>query len=77
MILSIYFFVRSSILKSLEIMNDVWIGINAIILSRVYSGKNSVIETGSVVTRYFDKNLVVEGTPEKSIKKLTQNEGIR
>jgi acetyltransferase-like isoleucine patch superfamily enzyme len=77
MILSIYFFIKICILKSLEIRNDVWIGTNSIILSEAYLRKNFVIGAGSVVSKYIDGNLVVAGNPVKVITKLTEREVIR
>jgi acetyltransferase-like isoleucine patch superfamily enzyme len=51
-----------------EIENDVWIGIGAIILSPVKIGKGAIIAAGSVVTKNVSPYSIVGGNPAKLIK---------
>lgn len=61
---------------SLEIGDNVWIGMNSIILSGVRRiGKNSIIAAGSVVTKEVPENCIIGGVPAKIIKKLKNNYG--
>jgi acetyltransferase-like isoleucine patch superfamily enzyme len=58
--------------KKLIIGNNVWIGMNAIILSGVSKiGDNSIIAAGSIVTREVPDNVIVAGIPAKVIKQIT------
>jgi len=57
--------------KSVIIGDNVWIGMNACILPGVEIGKNSIIGSGSVVTRNVPSNEVWAGNPARCIKKLT------
>lgn len=50
--------------------DDVWIGMNCIILKGVIIGNGSVIAAGSVVTRDADSNSLYAGNPAKKIKQL-------
>lgn len=50
------------------IEDDVWIGMNAIILSGVHIGQGAVIAAGSVVTKDVDSYAVVGGNPAKVLK---------
>jgi acetyltransferase-like isoleucine patch superfamily enzyme len=50
------------------ISNNVWIGMNAIILKGVTIGENSVVAAGSVVTRSVPANTVVAGNPAVPVK---------
>lgn len=57
--------------KDLAIGNNVWIGMNSIILSDVRKiGDNSIIAAGSVVTKPVPSNCIVGGVPAKVIKRL-------
>ncbi len=47
-----------------------WVGANAIILSGVEIGENTVIGAGSVVTKSFPKGVVVAGNPANIIKRI-------
>src|ERR1700722_4380777 len=50
------------------IEDDVWVGINAIILPQVTIGRGAVIAAGAVVTKDVEPYAVVGGVPAKLIK---------
>jgi acetyltransferase-like isoleucine patch superfamily enzyme len=52
----------------IEISDDVWIGMNAIILSGVKVGQGAIIAAGSIVTRSVPPYSIVAGNPAKIIK---------
>ena len=52
------------------IADNVWIGMNAIILNGVTIGENSVVAAGAVVTKSVPANVVVAGNPAVVTKKL-------
>jgi virginiamycin A acetyltransferase len=54
-------------IEKIEIENDCWIGAGSIIMSNV--NKGSVVASGSIVTKVFDKYLIIGGNPAKVIKK--------
>ncbi|PDY44306.1 maltose acetyltransferase domain-containing protein [Bacillus pseudomycoides] len=56
--------------KPVTIGNNVWIGGRAIINPGVTIGDNSVIASGTVVTKDVPDNVVVGGNPAKIIKKI-------
>jgi acetyltransferase-like isoleucine patch superfamily enzyme len=51
-----------------KIADNVWIGMNAIILKGVSIGENSVVAAGSVVTKPVPANTVVAGNPAVAVK---------
>jgi acetyltransferase-like isoleucine patch superfamily enzyme len=55
-------------LATVEIGNDVWIGVNAVILDGVKIGNGAVIAANSVVTKDVIPYTIVGGTPAKLIK---------
>jgi|SRR5690554_7993321 len=56
--------------SGIEIGNNVWIGLNAIVLKGSVIGDNSVIAAGSVVKGSFPKNVLLQGNPAQIIKIL-------
>ena len=53
-----------------KITDNVWIGMNAIILKGVTIGENSVVAAGSVVTKSVEPNTVVAGNPAQVVKQF-------
>ena len=53
---------------SIVVKDDVWIGINAIVLSGVTVGQGAIIGAGSVVTKDVPPYAIVGGNPAKVIK---------
>ncbi|MCZ7399979.1 MAG: DapH/DapD/GlmU-related protein [Candidatus Methanoperedens sp.] len=54
--------------ERIEIGNDVWIGMNSIILDGVRIGDGAIIGAGSVVTKDVDDYAIVGGVPAKLIR---------
>jgi len=66
------------VFKPITIGNNVFIGINCILLPGVTIGDNVIVGAGSVVTKDLDSNYVYAGIPAKKIKTIDEyNEGIR
>ena len=56
--------------EPITIGDNVWIGVNAIILPGVKIGHNCIIAAGAVVTKSFNEdNLVIAGNPAKIINR--------
>jgi acetyltransferase-like isoleucine patch superfamily enzyme len=53
-----------------KICDNVWIGMNAVILKGVTIGDNSVVAAGAVVTKSIPANTVVAGNPATAVKTL-------
>src|SRR5438034_6391612 len=51
-----------------KIADNVWIGMNAVILKGVTIGDNSVVAAGSVVTKSVPSNTIVAGNPAAVVK---------
>lgn len=49
--------------KEIIIEDNVWIGLNSIILKNTVIGKNSVVGAGSVVKGKFPENSIISGNP--------------
>jgi acetyltransferase-like isoleucine patch superfamily enzyme len=56
-----------------RIANNVWIGMNAVILKGVTIGENSVVAAGSVVTKNVEPNTVVAGNPAQVVKTFARS----
>ncbi len=55
------------------VINDnVFIGVNSIILPMVSIGKNSIIGAGSIVTHDIPPNVVAVGNPARVIREITK-----
>ena len=63
---------KLEITKPIIIQNNVFIGINSIILPGVKVGNNVVIGSGSIVSKDIPDNVVVAGVPAKIIKTLDE-----
>lgn len=59
--------------EEIVIGNNVWIGLNAVILKGSNIGDNSVISTGSIVKGMFSSNSLIIGNPAIAVKKLDIN----
>jgi len=53
-----------------KISDNVWIGMNAVILKGVTIGENSVVAAGAVVTKSVPPNVVVAGNPAQVVRQL-------
>ncbi|MDD5664054.1 MAG: acyltransferase [Victivallaceae bacterium] len=58
--------------KEIIIEDNVWLGVNSVVLKGVRIGKNSVIGANSIVTSDIPENVIAAGNPCKIIKKLKQ-----
>ena len=56
--------------KAIIIGENVWIGLNAIILKNTNIGNNSIVAAGSVVKGTFPNNVLIQGNPAKIIRTL-------
>lgn len=57
--------------KDIFIVDNCWIGMNAIILPGVKLGKNTIVGAGSIVTKSFEKGYcVLAGNPARLIKEI-------
>lgn len=57
--------------KKIVISDNVWIGMQSMILKGVSIGENSIIAARSVVTKDVPPNVIVGGNPAKIIKRLS------
>jgi acetyltransferase-like isoleucine patch superfamily enzyme len=56
--------------RPIIIENNVWIGMNSVVLKGVRIGENSIIGAGSVVTSNVSPNSMYAGSPAKYVKKI-------
>lgn len=61
---------RSGMPKDVFIDDNVWLGVNCIVLKGVRIGENSVIGANSVITKSIPANVVAAGNPCKILKNL-------
>lgn len=62
--------------KACRIGNDVWIGMNAVIMDGIQIGDGAVIGSNAVVTKDVEPYSIVAGVPAKEIKKRFDSETI-
>ncbi|MBC8035153.1 MAG: acyltransferase [Chitinophagaceae bacterium] len=62
---------RSGEPASVEIEDNVWLGVNSVVLKGVTIGANTIIGANSVVTRSIPSNVVAAGNPCRIIRELT------
>lgn len=62
--------VGRDIAKPIVIGDNVWIGINSIILKGTTIGDNSIVSAGSVCKGAYPKNSIISGNPANVIKKI-------
>lgn len=60
--------------KPIKIEDNVWLGLNVIVLKGVTIGKNSVIAAGSVVPKDIPTNVIAAGQPARVIKQIEGSE---
>ena len=63
--------------KETVIGNNVFIGVNSIILMGSHIGNNVIVGAGSVVSGFIPDNVVVSGNPAKVIRTLEEHFSIR
>jgi acetyltransferase-like isoleucine patch superfamily enzyme len=56
--------------RPVRIADNVWVGMNAIILKGVTIGENSVVAAGAVVSRDVPANVIVAGNPAAVVRHL-------
>lgn len=56
--------------KEIIIEDNVWIGLNSIILKGTTIGKNSVVSAGAVVKGFFLENSIIAGNPATIVDKI-------
>lgn len=59
--------------KNIEIGNNCWIGMNAVILPGVVLGDHTVVAAGAVVSKSFEEgHCIIGGVPAKIIRKMEE-----
>ena len=58
------------------IEDNVWVGMNSVIMRGVTIGKNSIIGANSIVTKSIPANVIAVGSPCKVIKERKDNESV-
>lgn len=61
---------RAGKAKPVVIGDNVWLGVNAVVLKGVTIGENSVIGANSVVAKNIPANVIAAGNPCKVLKSL-------
>lgn len=61
-----------NILGKIKIGDNVFIGVNTIIMPGIEIGDNCIIAAGSVITKSFNSNQIIGGIPAKVIKPLEE-----
>lgn len=60
----------------ITIGNNVWIGGNVVVMPGVHIGDNTIIGSGSVVTKDIPSDVIAAGNPCKVIRKITTEDNI-
>lgn len=60
--------------KPVVIEDNVWLGLNVVVLKGVHIGKNSLIGANSLVTKDIPANVIAAGNPCKVIKQIEPKE---
>lgn len=68
---------KADIIGTITIKNNVFIGMNAMILPGVTIGNNVIIGAGSIVTKSIPDNSIVGGNPARIICTIKEYEGKR
>lgn len=63
--------IKPPVMMPIVINDNVWVGMNCIILKGVTIGENSIVAAGSIVTKDVPSNVLCAGIPAKVIKMLT------
>ncbi len=61
-------------IKPIHIADNVWIGHDVTILKGVSIGENSIVATGSIVTKSVPANAIVAGNPAKVVGSIEEEE---
>lgn len=61
---------KTNIKKKITIMDNVWIGANAVVMPGVTIKRNSIIGAGSIVTKDIAENSIALGNPAKIVKEI-------
>jgi acetyltransferase-like isoleucine patch superfamily enzyme len=61
---------RSGVPKAVKICNNVWLGLNVVVLKGVIIGENTIVGANSVVTKSLPANVIAAGNPCKIIREL-------
>lgn len=61
---------KTGFAKPIIIGNNVWIGGHSVIIGGVEIGDNSIIASGSVVTKDVPENTIFAGNPAKKLKDI-------
>jgi acetyltransferase-like isoleucine patch superfamily enzyme len=61
---------RTGMNKPIVIEDNVWLGVNAIVLKGVTVGANSIIGAGSIVTKNIPEGVIAAGNPCRVIKHI-------
>jgi acetyltransferase-like isoleucine patch superfamily enzyme len=59
--------------RAITLEDNVWIGMNATICPGVTIGENSIVATGSIVTKSVPPNVIVAGNPAAVVRELGQD----
>ena len=64
---------KKAVSRPIIIKDNVWVGMNCIVLKGVTIGENSIVAAGSLVTKDVMANCLYAGSPAKKIKSLSES----